>query len=332
MARPVRHDGTMTRLAENQRRIVDVHAHFVPPDYRSALAAAGNQHPDGSPIPPWSADAHVEMLDRLEISTAMLSLSSPGVDVDGRPAYWARAVNEFGAGVRAAQPGRFGWLASLPLPDVDASLAEIAYASDELHADGFALLTHGQDAYLGDPSWEPVMAELNRRRAVVFVHPTSPCGCAHVDMGRPAPLLEYLFDTTRAIVNLVLSGVLQRHPEIRWIIPHNGAALPAVVDRVALFQQHILHSPDEIEITHALRRLYYEVGSSAPFPRTAEAARALTSDDHLLVGTDLPYAPPPAVEANLRRLVAGEILAGDGLDRLCHGIADFLFPGLTSRA
>lgn len=312
-------------------RVIDVHAHFVPTEYREALVAAGNAFPDGSPIPEWSAQRHIELLDELGVTTAMLSASSPGVEVDGRPDYWAQFLNEAGAATRAEHPGRFGWLASLPVPDVDAALGELEYCAEQLRADGFALLTNQRGVYLGDPTLDPVMEELDRRRATVFVHPTSPAGCCHVDMGRPAPLLEYLFDTTRAIVNLVLTGTLLRYPHIKWIVPHNGAALAGVVDRVSLFQREVLHSAAELDIGAALRGLYYEVGSSAPFPRTAAAARALTEDDHLVLGTDLPYAPPPAVRDNVTRLLAGEFVAGSSLERLRHGTAEELFPGLRER-
>lgn len=321
----------MTHGAPAAPRVVDVHAHFVPSAYREALVAAGNGHPDGSPIPPWSAASHVEMLDRLAITTAVLSASSPGPQVDGRPAYWARLLNEAGAATRAEHPGRFGWLASLPLPDVEASLAEIEHATGQLQADGFALLTHTEGVYLGDARLEPVMAELDRLGAVVFVHPTSPAGCQAVDMGRPAPLLEYLFDTTRAVVNLVLSGSLARFPHIRWIVPHNGALLAGVVDRVRLFQEHLVPGGLDLDARAALAGLYYEVGSSAPLPRTAAAARELASDDHLLLGTDVPYAPPVAVTQNVERLLAGELLSGEGLQMLCHGNADALFPYLGAR-
>lgn len=314
-----------------RQRVVDVHAHFVPEAYREALEAAGVTHPDGSPIPPWSIEAHVEALDQLGVTTAVLSVSSPGPVVDGRAAYWARALNEEGAAIRRAHPDRFGWLACLPVPDVDAALAELDHACDELDADGVGLLTQQDGVYLGDPALEPVMDALDQRGLTVSIHPTSPAGCEHVDMGRPAPLLEYLFDTTRAVVNLVLSGTLGRHPNIRWVIPHNGAALASVADRIALFQQQILHSPVELDIETALRRLYFEVGSSAPFPRTAAAVRTLAADDHLVLGTDLPYAPPPAVQDNITRIRAGELLTGTALDQLCHGTADQLFPHLTRR-
>lgn len=308
------------------QRVVDVHAHFIPDAYRGGLLAAGKDHPDGSPIPPWDADAHLERLDQVGIDTAMLSLSSPGLDVDGRPTHWARVVNDAGASLVAEHPDRFGWLASLPLPDVDASLSELARAEDELDADGFALLTHVGGVYLGDPQLDPVMAELDRRAAVVFIHPTSPAGCSHVDLGRPAPLIEYLFDTTRAVVNMVLNRVFQRYPRIQWIVPHNGAALTSVVDRVQLFGDYVLRTPDAESVEDVLGRLYYEIGSSAPFPRAAEALLGIAGPDRLLLGTDLPYAPPPAVTQNLERLASGDLVRGNDLAALVGGNAERLFP------
>lgn len=306
--------------------VVDVHAHFVPEPYRAGLLAAGKDRPDGSPIPPWSAAAHLERLDELGIETAMLSLSSPGLDVDGRAEYWAELVNDAGAALAAEHPRRFGWFASLPLPDVEASLGELDRVAEQ--ADGFALLTNHAGVYLGDPQLDPVMAELDRRQAVVFVHPTSPAGCGQVDQGRPAPLIEYLFDTTRAVTNLLLNRVVQRFAGIRWIIPHNGAALASVADRVQLFSDFILKAPDAEPVADVLARLYYEVGSSAPFPRAASALLELVGPDRLLLGTDLPYAPPPAVAANLARLRAGELVTGD-LTGLLSGNALRLFPRLA---
>ncbi len=310
------------------QRVVDVHAHFIPEVYRTGLLAAGRDHPDGSPIPPWNAAAHIEQLDHLGIDVAMLSLSSPGLDVDGRPPFWARMVNDAGADIVANHPDRFGWLASLPLPDVDESLSELTRVEDELHPDGFALLTQVGDVYLGDPRLDPVMAELDRRAAVVFIHPTSPAGCQQVDGGRPAPLVEYLFDTTRAVVNLMLNGVFQRYPRIRWIVPHNGAAVASVLDRVQLFNDYVLRTPEAETVDAVLGRLYYEIGSSAPFPRAATALLGIARPDRLLLGTDVPYAPPLAVAQNLERLLSGELLRGNELTALVGGNAVRLFPRL----
>ena len=308
---------------------IDVHAHFVPDGYRDGLAGVGVRSPDGAPVPPWSAEAHLASMDHLGIGTAVLSLSSPGVTPFGPDAAaWARRANDEAAGISAAHPDRFRFFGTLPLPDVDAACAEATRVLDDLGAAGIALLTQTDGVYLGDAALEPLMAVLDRRSAVVFVHPTSPAGCEAVDRGRPAPFIEYLIDSTRAFVNLYVTSVLTRYPNIRWIVAHNGALLADLIDRVDLLGPLILPpGPERGTLVDAARRLYYEVGSSAPFPRAAPAAAALTDAAHLLLGTDYPYAPPAAIEANVAALRAGRLAGGAQLHALLAGNARSILTG-----
>ncbi|MGW7645211.1 amidohydrolase family protein [Streptomyces bobili] len=156
--------------------LVDVHAHLLPDFYVQQATAAGHAHPDGmGGWPSWSVTAHLDLMDRNGIETAMLSISSPGVHFgdDKTARLLARRVNEYAAELTRDHPGRFGNFVSLPLPDVDGTLEEIPWAFDELGADGVALMTHTHGMYLGDERLDPVFAELDRRRAVVFLHPTS---------------------------------------------------------------------------------------------------------------------------------------------------------------
>jgi predicted TIM-barrel fold metal-dependent hydrolase len=160
---------------------VDVHAHFLPADYREALLANGHERPDGFPIlPEWSPEGHLEVLDRLGIGTAMLSVSSPGVALGEDAAAWARSVNETGAATVRAHPDRFGLLASLPLPDVDAALAELRHAFDRLGADGIALLTNVDGVYLGDERYEPLASTASTSATSA----TSRCGQSSVAAAR----------------------------------------------------------------------------------------------------------------------------------------------------
>jgi predicted TIM-barrel fold metal-dependent hydrolase len=218
--------------------LVDVHAHFVTVSYVRQATAAGHDHPDGMDRwPDWSVGAHLELMDRHGIETAVLSVSSPGVhfgdDAAGRRL--AREVNEYAAGLVAENPGRFGFFASLLLPDVDGAVRELGYALDHLGADGVVLLTNANGRYLGDEAFEPLFAELDRRRAVVFLHPTSPAGWKQTALGRPRPMVEYIFDTTRTVTDLLVSGVFERHPDLPVIVPHCGGALPVLVDRLDEF-------------------------------------------------------------------------------------------------
>jgi predicted TIM-barrel fold metal-dependent hydrolase len=283
---------------------VDVHAHFVPNDYRAALLAAGHEHPDGvARIPDWDAAGHVEVLDRLGIGTALLSISSPGVHFgdDDAARGLARTVNEAGRRAARAHPGRFGLLAALPLPDVDGARAEIDHAFDELHADGVALLTNVGGTYLGDPALEPVFDELDRRRARVLIHPTSPVCWEPTALGRPRPMIEFLFDTTRAVTNLVLNGTIARHRNIAFIVPHAGAALPVVVDRIAAFSQILAGVDPATVVERDLAGLHYDL-AGFPLPRQLDALLAVTTLEHLHYGSDYPFTPEPVAAALAHQL------------------------------
>jgi len=275
---------------------LDVHAHYLPELYRDALRAAGHDQPDGFPyVPEWSAAEHVQVMDRLEIATSYLSVSSPGVLGD---ADLARAVNEEGRRAVVDHPGRFGLLASLPLPDVDAAMAEIAHAGERLDADGFVLLTNVDGTYVGDASFTPVLRELDRRRARVLLHPTSPACWERTSLGRPRPMLEFLFDTTRAIVDLLLDGTIAALPDLELIVPHAGAVLPMVADRIQAFAS--LLAPD-VDVLGDLGRLHYDLAGYA-VPRQLDALLTLAPRDHLHYGSDYPFTPEPVVSAAAQRI------------------------------
>jgi predicted TIM-barrel fold metal-dependent hydrolase len=272
---------------------IDVHAHYLPELYREALRAGGHDQPDGFPyIPEWSATEHVQVLNRLGIEMAMLSVSSPGVlgDVD-----LARAVNEAGRQAVVDHPGRFGLLASLPLPDVDAAFAEIERCTD---VDGFVLLTNYDGTYVSDASFEPVLRELDRRGARVLLHPTSPACWEHTSLGRPRPMLEFFFDTTRVIVDLVLNGTIARCPDLQLIVPHAGAAIPMIADRVDAFSR--LLAPD-VDVLGDLGRLHFDLAGYA-VPRQLDALLTLTTLDHLHYGSDFPFTPEAVAAAQAERL------------------------------
>ncbi len=275
---------------------IDVHAHFVPNGYRAALRRAGCEQPDGMPwIPEWSAEQHLEVMDRLGIATARLSLSAPGGPIAaGAPAvHRARDVKAEGRRAVIDHRGRFGLLASLPLPDVDASMAEIAYCYDNLDADGFILLTNFNGTYLSDASFGPIFRELDRRGARVLLHPTSPACWERTSLTWPRPMLEFLFDTTRAVVDLVLKGIVDRNPNVRMIIPHAGATLPLVADRVHAFAGML--APD-VNVLRDLGRLHFDL-AGFPVPRQLEALLTITTLHHLHYGSDFPFTPEPVVSA-----------------------------------
>ncbi len=287
-------------------KLFDVHTHFVPDVYRQAAIAAGRSRPDGMPgIPAWTERGMLDMMDEVGIEKGILSISSPGVYFGDNAAArdLSRKVNIEGAALKRRWPDRLGLFASLPLPDVDGALAEIAFAFDELGAEGIYLQSNAGGVYPGDSDFEAVFAELDRRGAIVFLHPTSPACpcCADRERPIPSPVLEFMFETTRAVTNLVLSGTLDRYPGIKLIVPHAGAAIPALLDRIVwtagLNPNMTAIEPDAVKA--AFGRLYFDL-AGAPVPRLLPALRSFADPRRIFYGSDWPHTPQPVV-SQLRR-------------------------------
>lgn len=297
--------------------LVDVHAHFLPPWYVDEALEAGHEVPDGMPSwPHWDAHSHLRMMDERGIGRALLSLSSPGVTLGPTTdlARLAHRTNDYGARLTELWPDRFGLLASLPLPDVPAALAELDRAHDKLGAAGVVLPTHAGGTYLTDPALEPVWAALADRECVVLLHPTAPVGSERTGFGLPLPMAEFLFDSTRVILGLALAGTLSRHPGLRLVVPHSGSLVPFLVDRVALFQvaMRMGLSPDDPEhsipgIVEALGGVWWDLAGTP----TSTHVRALLDafgPERLLYGSDFCFTPPMAVDLQIGLL--DEVWAG----------------------
>lgn len=312
-------------------KLFDVHLHFVPDVYREAAIAAGWDKPDGMPgIPAWTERGMLDMMDTVGIAKGILSISSPGVHFgdDAAARNLARKVNLEGAALKQRWPDRLGLFASLPLPDVDAALAEIAFAFDELGAEGIYLQSNAAGIYPGDSPFEPVFAELNRRKAIVFMHPTSPACpcCANRERPMPRPVLDFMFETTRAVTNLVLSGTLDRFPDIRLIVPHAGAALPALLDRI-VWAAGVLPNMGELT-TEAIRatfgRLYFDL-AGVPVPRLLSALRSFADPARLFYGSDWPHTPQHVVERLRDEIDTSAVHEPDFLASVQYGNAARLF-------
>ncbi|MFI6299966.1 amidohydrolase family protein [Nonomuraea sp. NPDC050790] len=276
-------------------RAIDLHVHYIPTEYRERALAAGHDRPDGhvGGLPEWSARQHLEVLDEWGIEKAVVSISTPGVQLTGDFAegrITARVANEGGARAVQDHPGRFGFFATLPLPDVDGSLAELEYALDTLGADGINLLTNTHGVYLGDPRLEPVLAELSRRRVLVRLHPTSPGALVPGVMeGWSRTMYEYFFDTTRTVINLIFSGTMARNDGIRLIVPHAGAALPMLARRVARnVWRANAEGRDIPDFLTSLKSFYYDLAGSVT-PDQLPAILRLAGPDRLVFGSDWPF-------------------------------------------
>lgn len=267
---------------------VDTHQHIVPPVWARALEASS--YFGGQPTPAWSPEAALELMNELSIRTAIVSVGRPGlafVGPDRAPAL-ARQVNEFAAELRRSHPVRFGFFACLPLPDVDAALAELTYALDELGADGTILLTNYDGRYLGDPAFEPLMEVLERRDVVTFIHPTEPPGPGVP--GVPPFSADFLLDTTRAALNLVRNGVVVRRPGLRMILSHAGGFVPYAAHRIASLTEGANgHVTSRDDFVRDLRTFWFDTALSAN-PYTLPALLRFADPARVLYGSDWPYA------------------------------------------
>jgi predicted TIM-barrel fold metal-dependent hydrolase len=211
---------------------IDVHHHYLPPVH----AAAMTKNRVGAPPPAWSPQLSLADMEKAGATTAVLSLMQPGVWFgDAEEArQLSRACNDYGAQLRRDYPGKFGLFAAIPLPDTEGSLREIEYALDVLKADGIGLFTSYGDKYLGDPAFVPVFEELNRRKAVVYTHPTTPVCCTNMIKGVSPGTIEFATDTTRTIASLIFGqgGTAFRCPDIRFIWSHSGGTLPFLIGRL----------------------------------------------------------------------------------------------------
>jgi predicted TIM-barrel fold metal-dependent hydrolase len=272
---------------------IDVHQHFVPDFYAASLRTQGIEAAGGRDLPEWSAGDALALMDRYDVGTAVLSLSTPGTVVgDGSEAVdLARRVNELGAKLSSDQPDRFGFFATVPLPDLDAATAVATEALDDLGADGVTLLANNGGVYLGAPAHDELLAELDARSAVVFVHPhTLPGPAAN---GIPPYAVDFLLDTTRAAANLVLRDVPRRFPNLKIILAHGGGFVPYAAHRIAAVA-FAETGRDPAAVLEDLASFYFDTALSGS-PSALPSLMTFAKPGHVLFGSDWPYAPELAV-------------------------------------
>lgn len=286
--------GALRAQTEPGPRRIDVHHHILPPRYRQAarehiLALAQGY----AQVLDWTPEASLAQMDKFGIATAMTSNPSPWTWFPREEARsLVRDSNDYATALARDHKGRFGVFAALPMPDIDGSLAEIAYAFDKLHADGICLTTSYDDKWPGDPVFNPVFEELNRRKAVVFVHPASPACCRGLLPGVPDPTIEFMFDVTRCITSLLFSGTLSRLPDIRFIFTHAGGAAAQLAERIirnAALQKGIAERlPNGAR--YEIEKLHYDIATSTS-RATFDAITDAVPMTQLVFGSDYPYLP-----------------------------------------
>src|SRR5262245_60395610 len=229
-----RHEAEAQMATVKPHRI-DVHHHHTPPPYLAALTARNIQ----GPVRDWTPEKSLADMDKAGVATALTSITTPALrfldDADARKV--ARECNDYSAKLAADSKGRFGMFAAMPMPYVEGTLHQIAYALDTLKADGIALLTSYGDKWLGDPAFAPVMEELNRRKAVVYTHPTTANCCGNLIPDVPDGIIEWGTDTTRTIASLVFSGTAAKLRDVRLIFSHGGGTLPFLTERFVRLPQ-----------------------------------------------------------------------------------------------
>jgi predicted TIM-barrel fold metal-dependent hydrolase len=273
-------------------------------------------------IQEWSASAHIALMEKLNIKKSILSMSSPathltpGNNEEGRSV--TRRANNDMSKTCADHPDKFLFFASLPLPDVEGSLAEIDYALDHLGAVGFQILTNSHGVYPGDARFDPVFDKLSERKTIAFFHPTtcliqtsgeeSALSKVMPVPGFSAPMMEFMFDSTRALMNLLTSGTVDRCPGITFLVGHCGGAFPPILQRVAEFSFMLpgLESGMSAEkMKNLLQTRFYFDLAGVPFPDQIHGLLRIVDSSRLLYGSDYPYTPAALAESLANRVDEG---------------------------
>jgi len=296
--------------------VIDSHQHPVPDFYKRAMSKVGISGSGENPWPEWSLQAQLDLMDAAGISAAVNSIASPGAyfgDV-AAAAGIARECNEGLAAMIADHPHRFGGFALLPLPGVAESVAEAVHALDVLKLEGICLLSHSGPRHLGHPDEDELYAELDRRRAVVFIHPLRNQAKNVPEYGYPAGMTELVLDTTRAVANLLWHGTFGKFPNIRWIMPHGAGTIPFLAYRLSAMDKkpHISRNLPGGSVASALRGLYYDVAEIVA-PAPLRALMATTDTSHILFGSDFPFSRHKNPAQDVHDMIRG-FEAFDGWD------------------
>lgn len=331
---------------------IDLHHHIIPDFYVKDLAEIGITELSGVPIPAYGPDKCLSDMDKLGIDKAILSTPFAGFSLSNtgfllKDKEFSRAlvrkINIYLAEMIRKHPDRYGGFASVPLPDIDGAFEELEYALDELHLDGVVLLSNSNGLYLGDPELEDFFVELNRRKVVVFVHPDDP---PFADMRKPdvpVPFIEWPFDTTRAVANMVYGGVLDRCPNIRFLLSHGGGAVPYLAWRISILEYAqrdktkklrslydlILRKQGPKTGLKLLKNMYYDT-TAVTTQSSLRTLKELLHPSHIVLGTDLGAAPKLMASLVLSDLKSFDGFEEEDLRTIARRGALDLFPRLAS--
>ena len=277
-------------------RRVDFHAHAILQSYIDGLKklGIGAQELEGIAFPKWTVDAHLKFMDDAEIDFSVLSIPSPHIyngDVNEKISCdVARKINTELNELCAVYPDRLGFVAVLPMPSVDGSIDEIHFSMSRLNALGVKVATNSDGVYLGDEMFDPIFKELNARQALVIIHPTPPKNFPRegVVTGKVMSFYEYPVDTTRAVLNMIANGTLEKFPNIKFVVPYCGSVLPYMKQRAESNFKSIIENSVDVEA--AVKKFYFDLAGD-PTPEQMDILLKVTDGDHLVYGSDFPYSP-----------------------------------------
>jgi 6-methylsalicylate decarboxylase len=312
-------------------RRIDVHFHLIPAFYADEVYAAGSGPAIGR-YPDWSPDRALEVMDRFGIATALTSLAQPGVQfcAPDKAKALARRCNDYAAELNARHPKRFGAFGTVSMWSVNDAIEEIGYALDTLKFQGVSLFASYDGKFLGDPRFDPVMEALDARDGVVFVHPGAHPANKAIDLPWPAFMMEYLFDTTRAAVNLMFGGTLGRFPRVRFILPHAGGLVPYFSWRLAvspMIDRRL--KPMTQDDVFALLRSFWFDNALSPGAQTWGCLSTVAAPEQIVFGTDWPFANVGVTSAAVQTYEALTAIAPAQREAIDRGNALRLFPGLA---
>ena len=285
-------------------RKIDFHAHAILPSYVDALRILGIDAAaeEGFPLPKWSEESHLQFMDEADIDFTVLSMATPhifnGSANEKFSCVAARAINEEFAALCRRFPDKFGFVATLPLPSVEDSIKEFRYATEKLGALGVKVASNSDGVYLGDEQLDPIFSELNQRNALVIIHP-SPAKLLpreKVVTGKVMALYEYPADTTRAVLNLLANGTLEKYPNLKFVVPHCGSFLPYMKQRAgAMFQMlALMNLMEPVNFSASMGKLFFDTAGD-PMPEQLDMLLKITSLDKIIFGTDYPYVPAQVI-------------------------------------
>ncbi len=307
---------------------IDTHFHMLPQFWTDALVKKVGKPTWG--VPEWSLETAIDVMDRLQTGTGIISLATPSVSVwEGEEQReLTKRVNEFGVDLVAKAKGRLGYFATLPMPNVESTVEEIGRAYDTYHADGVILISSYKGVYLGDKIFDPVWAELNQRKAVIFIHPGIP-ELKPLE-GVPQPTVDFPMDSTRCALSLVTGGVMERYPDVKIILSHAGGFLPYAALRFAvLLHDYTLKEKPVEDIVKLLKLFYFDTALSSP--DGLPSLMSFAAPGHVIFGSDNPYIDGDQQAMFTREQDQWAGFAAGQLDQVNRGNAEALFPRLKAK-